>query len=79
MKTAHATRACGMERKKGFEPSTLAMARQYSTVELLPQKQDHHTILSCSCMRTCQPIMMGWHERHAWCTAAVHAAAVPLV
>jgi hypothetical protein len=24
------------KRKKGFEPSTLAMARQYSTIELLP-------------------------------------------
>jgi len=25
-----------MERKKGFEPSTLALARQYSTTELFP-------------------------------------------
>jgi hypothetical protein len=34
-----------MERKTGFEPATLALARRYSTTELFPHKYDFTVLL----------------------------------
>ena len=54
-----------MERETGFEPATLALARQCSTTELFPHKNDKKAIITAQMYNKpmkCQPEIF-WEKR----------------